>query len=329
MKSAGLAVAVVVALVAPVIAQDDQAALAKKRDDKLAQPWVKAGGWIADFDKAVSEARKSGKPILAYFTLTASAAPYCQKVESSVFSDPKFAEMGKSYVLFLHITSGVKKDKNQDLAKKRGGDGFPYTVWLDTDGNLLCGTDNWTFQNQRGVVGLDQTGKRVAWYLDVKKKAAGGGNPEKIDLLLADVELGRTKLADAEKRLANLGALTDDQKTLLEGLRVKDEVRPTIDPFIQKGASDNDQIDAGKKFLAIKKAGRPAPPFAPYYEFYWRCILVDAQKEKDAAAFEEALKALKARFGDDRGSSLYYHFGTVTWKAYFERQDGVLAELKK
>ncbi|MBI3724903.1 hypothetical protein HY251_13245 [bacterium] len=40
----------------------------KKRDAKLAEGWVKSGGWITDYDKALEESKKSGKLIFAYFT---------------------------------------------------------------------------------------------------------------------------------------------------------------------------------------------------------------------------------------------------------------------
>ena len=45
--------------------QDD---LKKKLADKVAEEWVKDGGWITDYDAARAEAKKSGKLILAYFT---------------------------------------------------------------------------------------------------------------------------------------------------------------------------------------------------------------------------------------------------------------------
>ncbi len=44
------------------------AALEEKRDAKLAEAWLKKAPWILDYDKALAEAKKSGKPIFAYFT---------------------------------------------------------------------------------------------------------------------------------------------------------------------------------------------------------------------------------------------------------------------
>ena len=49
-------------------AQQSQEELVKKRDAKLAEEWLKGGGWITDYDTVREEAKKSGKLIFAYFT---------------------------------------------------------------------------------------------------------------------------------------------------------------------------------------------------------------------------------------------------------------------
>lgn len=50
-------------------AQDqDQQALIRKRDEKLAKPFVAAGGWSTDYDQARAQAKGQNKPIFVYFT---------------------------------------------------------------------------------------------------------------------------------------------------------------------------------------------------------------------------------------------------------------------
>jgi hypothetical protein len=49
-------------------ADPDQKALAQKRNDKLASPFLKKAPWLTDYDKARAEGRKTGKLIFAYFT---------------------------------------------------------------------------------------------------------------------------------------------------------------------------------------------------------------------------------------------------------------------
>lgn len=42
--------------------------LEEKRDAKLKLPFLSKAAWITDYDKALAESKKSGKPIFAYFT---------------------------------------------------------------------------------------------------------------------------------------------------------------------------------------------------------------------------------------------------------------------
>ena len=45
-----------------------QEQLKKQRDEKLGKAWVKKFPWLTDYAKAKEEAKKSGKPIFAYFS---------------------------------------------------------------------------------------------------------------------------------------------------------------------------------------------------------------------------------------------------------------------
>lgn len=42
--------------------------LEEKKAAKLAEPWVKSGGWVTDYDKARKLSEESSKPIFVYFT---------------------------------------------------------------------------------------------------------------------------------------------------------------------------------------------------------------------------------------------------------------------
>ena len=67
MRSTLMALALVAALAAPALAQDE-AALKDQLEKKLAEPFLKKAPWITDWDAARAEAKKSGRPIFAYFT---------------------------------------------------------------------------------------------------------------------------------------------------------------------------------------------------------------------------------------------------------------------
>lgn len=45
--------------------QDD---LKKQKEKLLQDPFLKNGSWTTDYEKALAEAKKSGKPIFVYFT---------------------------------------------------------------------------------------------------------------------------------------------------------------------------------------------------------------------------------------------------------------------
>jgi hypothetical protein len=53
---------------APQGQQKSQDELVAERDKKLAKEFLKAGGWVTDYDKAREEAKKSGKLMFAYFS---------------------------------------------------------------------------------------------------------------------------------------------------------------------------------------------------------------------------------------------------------------------
>lgn len=57
-----------VALPSLTLAQKSQDELAKMRDDKMAHAVFQKASWIFDYDKVREEAKRSGKPIFAYFT---------------------------------------------------------------------------------------------------------------------------------------------------------------------------------------------------------------------------------------------------------------------
>jgi hypothetical protein len=42
--------------------------LEEKRDKKLASAFLKKAAWITDYDKALEEAKKTGRPIFGYFS---------------------------------------------------------------------------------------------------------------------------------------------------------------------------------------------------------------------------------------------------------------------
>ena len=40
--------------------------------------------------------------------------------------------------MFCHITTQIEGDKHGDLLEKKGGQGFPHIVFMDSDGKVLA-----------------------------------------------------------------------------------------------------------------------------------------------------------------------------------------------
>ena len=64
-----LAALILAYLATPAHAQQfDQDQMKKNLEEKLAKSFVTAAPWILDFDEAKAAAKKSGKPLITYFT---------------------------------------------------------------------------------------------------------------------------------------------------------------------------------------------------------------------------------------------------------------------
>lgn len=213
------------------------------------------------------------------------------------------------YVLFCHITSHVEADKHQDLLEKKGGQGFPHIVFMDAEGRVLA-----EHQGARDAEGFAATGAKARNFLALKAKAEGGDAGAKIDFLMAQLELGQVGEAEAGEQLKKLGKLTAEQEKKFAALMSGAAVKAVM-------AEVNDEasaLAAGRKFLEMKKAGRPEPLGEGEVQPYWILMMRVAEEDKDAAVYEEALTALKARFG-----------GLPQAQGFFKNAENTLKKLKE
>jgi len=168
---------------------------------------------------------------------------------------------------------------------------------MNSEGDVIA-----QHQGQRSVDGFEETGKKAQKYIDLKKKADGGDKPAKIDLLIIDVEAGRVKAADVDKKLAGLGTLSADQKKALDSARANGEVKAIYEPYnnVRNDPAEvkKARLEIGKKLLERKKAGKPVPSGEQEFQMYWFGLLNYAEQQKDANLFEEGYKAIKERFGN-------------------------------
>jgi hypothetical protein len=76
-------------------------------------------------------------------------------------------------------------------------------------------------------------------------------------------------------------------------------------------------LAAGRKFVEHKKLGKPLPTYRNDIQGFWLAVMKVATTDKDAALYEEALVALKERYGSEASA-----------KAFFESCAKTLDELK-
>lgn len=92
-----------------------------------------ASVWVTDFSKALTEAKQSSKPI--FVDVYAEWCTWCHKLDKEVYSDPKFTDYMKNYVL-ARIDS---EDGGQgtDVAQKYDIDSLPTMIVLNSQGKVL------------------------------------------------------------------------------------------------------------------------------------------------------------------------------------------------
>lgn len=293
-------------IAAPARAEDTDEA---KRDALIASEWFKKGAWTSELAKAQAEAKKTGKLILVYYTVTDRESPYCRLLEKVLLSDDRFLEWSKKFVCYCQITFS-KKSTLDELTHARGR-AWPWFAFLDSTGALLL-----PVQPTQVFKAFDEAGERVLAYVELGRRAQNGGQAEKRDLVIGALDLGRITIDDARARLAQLGELSDPQKKAL--------AQAEANAFISDLAMKTDTSDTpahlatGRKFLEHKKSGKPMPTSRGDVKAFWIAIMAVAVEDKNAALYEEALRDMKKRFGDE-----------VPSQKFFESCEKTLEDMKK
>lgn len=262
--------------------------LEEKKEKKLASPFLKKAAWLLDYDQALAESKKSKKAIFAFFTRSYAPCPPCLALEGGGLMADEFAKFAGDYVLYCNISSQIESDKHQDLLEKVGGEGFPHLVFMDSDGSVIA-----THEGARDAAGFTKTGEKAKAYISLREKAAAGDPAAKVDFLLARMEIGQVGEEEADKAIKDLGTLSPEQRKKFDALKSGAAVKATMAGIADEAGAQA----AGKKFLEMKKAGRPEPLGDSEVQPYWILMMQYAEKQKDVETFDEALKALKARFG--------------------------------
>src|ERR1700761_808109 len=105
-----------------------------------------SAGWMADFDKAKEEAKRTGKPILLNFSGSDWCIP-CIKTKKEIFEKEVFTKFADANLVLVNADfprlkknslSKEQTKQNEALAERYNKAGiFPYTLLLDANGKVL------------------------------------------------------------------------------------------------------------------------------------------------------------------------------------------------
>lgn len=85
------------------------------------------------FEEVLAKAKKENKPIFIDF-YTTWCGP-CKMMEKSVFTDKSVIALYNQN--FINVKIDAEKDEGVNLARKFRVGGFPYLVYLDSEGNMI------------------------------------------------------------------------------------------------------------------------------------------------------------------------------------------------
>lgn len=183
---------------------------------------------------------------------------------------------------------------------------------MDQNGDVLA-----VHQGPRTVDGFKASVGKAQRYVELKQ-VASPTPAQKLELFKIELEMGKLDLAAARTRKAELTGLTPEQEKELSGVLTDLEVMDILQKAQpQPGQEAALRAELGGRFHAMLQEGkRPAGDRA--VEPFYSLILDWAEKEKNAAAFEQALGALRERFGQ-----------TPQAARFFKAQEERLARLRQ
>jgi hypothetical protein len=163
---------------------------------------------------------------------------------------------------------------------------------MDANGDVLA-----VHQGPREVSAFAATAAKAQRYVELR--AVADPTPaQKVELFVTELEMGKLDLAAARTRKAALTGLTPEQEaqisSALTDLEVMDVLKNTPPPAQGQEAQVKAQL--GARFHEMLQAGKRPSADQPYQAFYG--LIMDwAEANKNVAAFEQALGAMRERFG--------------------------------
>lgn len=99
--------------------------------------------WLTSYDKAVAQAKKESKFVLADFT-GSDWCIWCKRLHSEVFDTKEFKDWAAKKAVLLQLDfpknkqlDDATKKQNKELAKKFEIKGYPTIIFLDGEGKKI------------------------------------------------------------------------------------------------------------------------------------------------------------------------------------------------
>jgi thiol-disulfide isomerase/thioredoxin len=142
----------------------------------LASAGLGAENWLTNYDEAMAESTKTGKPVLALFT-GSDWCPHCRTLEERVLATPAFGQWAEEHVVLLMVDlpeSGITPEVRSERSRiciKYGVRTFPTVLVLDSFGEKVA--------EEKGYRGLSAASwiKRVAAKTPAPQAVAEAGQP--------------------------------------------------------------------------------------------------------------------------------------------------------
>jgi hypothetical protein len=261
--------------------------LSELLDKKLAAPWLQKNRWIRDFAEALATAKAEEKLIFAYFTRSFSGCVPCQVVENGPFSEAEFREhFAGEVVLYANVQSRVEGRIDDDLLARFGRNVHPTMLFFDAEGNVL---GEHIAMGARNVRSFRASLADAQLVVSAQREPVGDDKTRSVELLAAEIELGRLTSASALERRKQLDELTSAQSALLSGLLVRLEFEEFLAEFRkQRGKVE----DLHARILTMLGENR-IPTGRSASLFWMQGAMAAALGTQDRALAERALAALE------------------------------------
>jgi hypothetical protein len=193
-------------------------------------------------------------------------------------------------VPYLNVMTHIEEREDDELLYDLGGSEHPSFFFLDAGGAVLGRHDPF----DTSVNAFEHTGRKVMRSLELRGKADGGDAVAKIDLAIAQGELGVLELYDVEGAIEG-ASLTPEQEAAVGTLRADSTVSDMMQ-VLRKNRDEAARNMVAEEFVALYRKGTH-PARAGNRRFYWPVVAGQAVAKKDAAMLRDAIAGVRAVAG--------------------------------